>query len=161
VGQRTRLAHRFFGIWRRRKLPENSLRYFRQAAEWKPHPESFENVAVAAKKLGDFKTAEAFYLKCDKNFEPPSYFMNLSTLYFETQQFEKGADIMTQAIDAGCNDILCFKMRCFFRIESRDIPGALADFEQAMALFNAVPNAQPDAILNNLQMMLLPHLRGQ
>ena len=113
------------------------------------------------KKLGDFKTAEAFYLKCDKNFEPPSYFMNLSTLYFETQQFEKGADIMTQAIDAGCNDILCFKMRCFFRIESRDIPGALADFEQAMALFNAVPNAQPDAILNNLQMMLLPHLRGQ
>ena len=68
---------------------------------------------------------------------------------------------MTQAIDAGCNDILCFKMRCFFRIESRDIPGALADFEQAMALFNAVPNAQPDAILNNLQMMLLPHLRGQ
>jgi tetratricopeptide (TPR) repeat protein len=141
--------------------PENSLRYFRQAAEWKPHPESFENVAVAAKKLGDFQTAEAFYLKCDKNFEPPSYFMNLSTLYFETQQFEKGADIMTQAIDAGCNDILCFKMRCFFRIESRDIPGALADFEQAMALFNAVPNAQPDPILNNLQMMLLPHLRGQ
>ena len=141
--------------------PENSLRYFRQAAEWKPHPESFENVAVAAKKIGDFQTAEAFYLKCDKDFEPPSYFMNLSTLYFETQQFEKGADIMTQAIDAGCNDILCFKMRCFFRIESRDIPGALADFEQAMALFNAVPNAQPDPILNNLQMMLLPHLRGQ
>lgn len=141
--------------------PENSLRYFKQSAEWKPHPESFENVAVAAKKLGDFETAEAFYLKGDKDFEPPSYYMNLSTLYFETQQFEKGADIMTQAIDAGCNDILCYKMRCFFRIESRDIPGALADFEQAMALFNAAPNAQPDPILNNLQMMLLPHLSGQ
>ena len=141
--------------------PENSLRYFKQAAEWKPHPESFENVAVAAKKLGDFETAEAFYLKCDKGFEPPSYYMNLSTLYFETQQFEKGADIMTQAIDAGCKDILCYKMRCFFRIESRDIPGALADFEQAMALFNAQPEAQPDPILNNLQMMLLPHLNGQ
>ena len=141
--------------------PENSLRYFKQAADWKPHSESFENVAIAAKKLGDFETAEAFYLKCDKDFEPPSFYMNLSSLYFETQQFDKGADIMTQAIDAGCNDILCFKMRCFFRIETGEIPGALADFEQAMALFNAVPNAQPDPILNNLQMMLLPHLSGQ
>ena len=141
--------------------PENSLRYFKQAAKWKPHPESFENVAVAAKKLGDFETAEAFYLKCAKDFEPPSYYMNLSTLYFETQQFNKGANIMTQAIDAGCTDILCYKMRCFFRIETRDIPGALADYEQAMALFNAVPDAQPDPILNNLQMMLLPHLSGQ
>ena len=138
--------------------PENSLRYFKQAAEWKPHPESFENVAAAAKKLGDFETAEVFYLKCAKDFEPPSYYMNLSTLYFETQQFDKGADIMTQAIDAGCDDILCYKMRCFFRIKSRDIPGALADFEQAGVLFNAMPNAQPDPILNNLQMMLLPHL---
>ena len=86
--------------------------------------------------------------------------MNLSSLYFETQQFEKGADIMTQAIEAGCDDILCFKMRCFFRIETRDIPGALADFEQAMALFNAAPDARTDPILNNLQMMLLPHLSG-
>ena len=140
--------------------PENSLRYFKHAAEWKPHRESFENVAVAAKKLGDFETAEAFYLKCAKDFEPPSYYMNLSSLYFETQQFEKGADIMTQAIDAGCDDILCFKMRCFFRIETRDIPGALADFEQAMALFNAAPDARTDPILNNLKMMLLPHLSG-
>ena len=141
--------------------PENSLRYFKQAAEWKPQPESFENVAVAAKKLGDFETAEAFYLKYDQDFEPPSYYMNLSSLYFETQQFEKGADIMTQAIDAGCNDIFCYKMRCYFRIESQDIPGALADFDQAMVLFNAVTNAQPDPILNNLQLMLLPHLSGQ
>jgi hypothetical protein len=37
----------------------------------------------------------------------------------------------------------------------------LSDFEEAMALFNAVPNAQPDPILNNLQMMLLPHLGRQ
>jgi len=87
--------------------PENSLRYFKQAAEWKPHPESFENVAVAAKKLGDFETAEAFYLKCDRDFEPPSYYMNLSTLYFETKQFKKAADTMTQAIESGCGDILC------------------------------------------------------
>lgn len=141
--------------------PENSLRYFKRSAEFKPHPKSFENVAMAAKKLGDFETAEAFYLKCAKDFEPPSFYMNLSNLYFETQQFEKGADIMTQAIDAGCSDILCYKMRCFFRIESRDFPGALSDFEEAMALFNAVPNAQPDPILNKLQMMLLPHLGRQ
>ncbi|MAI22544.1 MAG: hypothetical protein CL828_00655 [Crocinitomicaceae bacterium] len=134
--------------------PEKSLRYFKQAAQWKPQPESFENVAVAAKKLGDFETAEAFYLKCPKDFEPPSFYMNLSSLYFETQQFEKGAAIMTQAIDEGYNDILFYKMRCYFRIETGDIPNAVQDFEQAMALFNAIPNAQPDPSLNNLRKML-------
>ena len=134
--------------------PEKSLRYFKQAAEWKPHPESYENVALAARKLGDIETAEAFYFKCPKDFNPPSFYMNLSNLYFETQQFEKGAAIMTQAIEAGCNDILCYKMRCFFRIQTREIPGAAEDFERAIALFNAMPKAQPDPILSNLEEML-------
>lgn len=135
--------------------PKNSLRYFKEAAKWKPHSKSFENVALAAKKLGDFETAEAFYLLCSKDFEPPSFYMNLSALYYETQQFVKGAEIMTQAIEAGCSDILCYKMRCFFRIETQDIPGALADYEQAMALYNANPNAEPDPILDNLRSMLM------
>jgi len=138
--------------------PKKSLHYFKKAAEWKPHSESFENVALAAKKLGDFQTAEAFYFRCSKDLEPPSFYMNLSALYFETQQFEKGAEIMTQAIEAGCNDILCYKMRCFFRIETQDFPGALADFERAMALLNVLPNAEPDPILNNLRSMLMQHL---
>ena len=138
--------------------PKKSLQYFKEAAKWKPHSESFENIALAAKKLGDYQTAEAFYLRCSKEFEPPSFYMNLSTLYFQTRQFEKGAEIMNQAIEAGCSDILCYKMRCFFRIETQDIPGALADYEQALALFNIMPDAKPDPILNNLRSMLVQHM---
>lgn len=142
------------GIMTTDSEPEASLRYFQIAAQWKPHPESFENVAVAAMKLKDYATAEAHYLKIPPEFEPPSFFMNLSSLYFESQQFEKGAAIMDEAIAAGCNDPLCYKMRCFFRIQTQDLPGALADFKQAQQLHDAFSGGAPDPILINLRSML-------
>jgi tetratricopeptide (TPR) repeat protein len=142
------------GIMTTDSEPEASLRYFQIAAQWKPHPESFENVAVAAMKLKDYATAEAHYLKIPPEFEPPSFFMNLSSLYFESQQFEKGAAIMDEAIAAGCNDPLCYKMRCFFRIQTQDLPGALADFKQAQQLHDAFSGGTPDPILINLRSML-------
>ena len=135
--------------------PQNSLRYFKKAAEWKPQPEAFENVALAAKKLGDLKTAEQFYQQIPRDFKPPSYFMNLSTLYFESQQFDKGAAVMTQAIDAGFGDLLFYKMRCFFRIEIGDFAGANEDYEQASKMLEQVPGANPDPDLQNLRMRLL------
>ena len=135
--------------------PQNSLRYFKQAAEWKPEPAAFENVAIAAKKLRDFETAERYYQKVPRDFKPPSHYLNLSSLYFESQQFDKGAAIMTEAIDAGCNDILCYKMRCYFRIESGDFSGANEDFEQASAILTQLPEAMPDPDLENMGMRLL------
>ena len=138
--------------------PQNSLRYFQKAADWLPHPSNYENVALAAKKVKEYVVAEEYYLKCPKDFEPPSYYLNLSSLYFETQQFRKGANIMTEAIEAGYENILCFKMRCYFHIETGEIKSALEDFDKAVKLFESSPDKTPDPILNNLRMMLTPYM---
>lgn len=135
--------------------PEQSLEYFKLASKWKPSVAAMENVAMAAMKVGEFGLAEAQYLQCLK--EEPSFdaYTNLSSLYFESQQFDKGEAIMTEAIEAGFTETLPYKMRCFFRLQTGNIAGARADFDQAMALHGRNPNAQPDPILESLRMQLL------
>lgn len=135
--------------------PQNSLRYFKLAAQWNPLPESLENVALAAKKLGDFETAERFYQQIPRDYKPPSYFMNLSSLYFESQQYAKGAAVVTEAIEADLEGLIWYKMRCLFRIETGDFAGAREDYQQAVAMLEQLPNAQPDPILESLGMRLL------
>jgi hypothetical protein len=141
--------------------PENSLRYFKLAAKWLPKPEAFENVAIAAKKLGQFGEAEEHYLACLEANPSLSHYTNLSSLYFESQQFSKGEAIMTEAIEAGLTDILLYKMRCFFRLQTGDIAGAQQDFERAMTLYNQESQAAPDPILESLQVQLLTVLKAQ
>ncbi len=135
--------------------PQNSLRYFEQAARWKPGAESFENVAVAARKMRDFETAERYYQMIPRDYKPPSYFTNLSSLYFETQQFAAGAAVLTEAIESGFDALICYKMRCYFRIETGDLAGAREDLEQAVAMLDQLPNAQPDPDLESLRTRLL------
>ena len=135
--------------------PQNSLRYFKQAALWRPQAKCFENVAIAAKKMGDFETAERYYQMIPRDYKPPSYFMNLSNLYFETQQFAQGAAVLTEAIETGFDALICYKMRCFFRIETGDFAGAREDLEHAVAMLEQLPDAQPDRDLESLRMQLL------
>ncbi len=135
--------------------PQNSLRYFQEAAKWRPEPKCYDNVALAAQKIGDYKTAEAYLLKLPRDFEPPQYYVKLSNLYFESKEFEKGAAILTEAIDAGYNDLLSYKKRCFFRLETGDFVGARQDFEQASSMFEQLSAPTPDPILETLRMRLL------
>jgi Tfp pilus assembly protein PilF len=81
-------------------------------------------------------------------------FNSLSALYFELEQFEKGEAITTKAIKAGHKTLIFYKMRCFFRIQTRQMELAQEDYREAEKLFIQSDSKIPDPILMNLAEML-------
>jgi Tfp pilus assembly protein PilF len=84
----------------------------------------------------------------------PKCFSNLSALYFELEQFEKGEDITTKAIKSGHKTLIFYKMRCFFRIQTRQMELAQDDYREAQKLFIQSDSKIPDPILTSLGQML-------
>jgi tetratricopeptide (TPR) repeat protein len=131
-----------------------SAEYFDRAAQFDPSPSNLENAGLAYQKIQSFEKAESFYLRCAEMSSTPKCFSSLSALYFELEQFEKGEDITTKAITSGHKTLIFYKMRCFFRIQTRQMELAQADYREAQKLFIQSDSKIPDPILTSLGQML-------
>ena len=131
-----------------------SAEYFERAAQFDPSPSNLENAGLAYQKIQSFEKAESFYLRCAEMSSTPKCFSSLSALYFELEQFEKGEDITTKAITSGHKTLIFYKMRCFFRIQTRQMELAQADYREAQKLFIQSDSKIPDPILTSLGQML-------
>jgi protein O-mannosyl-transferase len=131
-----------------------SAEYFDRATQFDPSPSNLENAGLAYQKIESFEKSESFYLRCAEVSSKPMCFNSLSALYFELEQFEKGEAITTKAIKAGHKTLIFYKMRCFFRIQTRQMELAQEDYREAEKLFIQSDSKIPDPILMNLAEML-------
>lgn len=131
-----------------------SAEYFDRATQFDPSPRNLENAGLAYQKIQSFEKSESFYLQCAEVSSKPKCFNSLSVLYFELEQFEKGEAITTKAIKAGHKTLIFYKMRCFFRIQTRQMELAQEDYREAQKLFIQSDSKIPDPILMNLAIML-------
>jgi Tfp pilus assembly protein PilF len=131
-----------------------SAEYFDRATQFDPSPGNLENAGLAYQKIQSFEKAESFYLRCAEVSSTPKCFSSLSALYFELEQFEKGEDITTKAIKSGHKTLIFYKMRCFFRIQTRQMELAQDDYREAQKLFIQSDSKIPDPILTSLGQML-------
>ena len=138
--------------------PEKSAEYFSKAARLYPTLPNIENAGKAYQKIRSYDKAEAYYLQCLKTNKNQRFYMNLSALYYEMKRFDKGMDILTQAIDHGFEEVIFYKMRCVFRIEEKQFELAADDFKKAKKLLQQSNNKNPDPILTTLEGVLKNYL---
>ncbi len=131
-----------------------SAEYFDRATQFYPSPSNLENAGLAYQKIQSFQKAESFYLRCAEMSSTPNCYSSLSSLYFELEEFEKGEGITTKAIKIGHKTLIFYKMRCFFRIQTRQLELAQEDYREAQKLFIQSDSKTPDPILTSLGQML-------
>ena len=131
-----------------------SAEYFERATQFDPSSSNLENAGLAYQKIQSFQRAESFYLRCAEMSSKPNCYSSLSSLYFELGEFEKGEGITTKAIKSGHKTLIFYKMRCFFRIQNRQLELAQEDYREAQKLFIQSDSKTPDPILTNLGQML-------
>jgi len=131
-----------------------SAQYFSQACQYDPSAGNLQNAGMAYEKINAFEKAERFYLKCTEISSTPKCFNSLSSLYFQLERFDDGAAITAQAIESGFEELIFYKMSCFFLIQTNQIEAARDHYEKAQKLYLAADNKTPDPILLNLGRML-------
>ncbi|MEO9513637.1 MAG: tetratricopeptide repeat protein [Flavobacteriaceae bacterium] len=115
-----------------KKNPQKSAEYYLKAAKRYPTLGTLSNAAKGQQRIGNYKETEELYLKglsiskSDRNI-----FHSLSALYFETEAYQKGINILTEALDNGHEEGLFYCMRSFFYLELDQYDKAKQDYLKA------------------------------